>query len=348
MKKRSLFEGFYRLVLDQPVTSFNRNWCGTLYAARLTQTDGNGGGSFDINWIELGRGCDQEVKAIIDKKPKLSDIFQVAAASGGNCPAGYTFIREDELGDGQGYEYCLNLRVGSLRSPLFANDAEVRKAAAFLETRKYARYLGATIEFEKGEGLSYDPDNKKIYFDITAIRGGMSDGRDHIQLQENICGAVYELDVDDNLTATKMRAIVVGERLKPGEPYFEIYTCNPNKIAAPDNLRYIGQNILLIGEDTRFHFNNMIWAYDLKRKTLTRIGTIQTGGEVTGMFEYANINGQYVLTANVQHAFVDRPRAQRPDLSGLVDVGLASDYSIDRGVGFVYFIKLIPTGIFKE
>lgn len=29
---------------------------GQLYAAKFTQTDGNGGGAFDIEWILLGEG----------------------------------------------------------------------------------------------------------------------------------------------------------------------------------------------------------------------------------------------------------------------------------------------------
>lgn len=33
----------------------------------------------------------------------------------------------------------------------------MEKAAAFLETRRYAATLGATTEFEKEEGITYDP-----------------------------------------------------------------------------------------------------------------------------------------------------------------------------------------------
>jgi len=34
--------------------------------------------------------------------------------------------------------------------------------AAFLETRRYAAMLGATTEFEKEEGITYDPDRNKV------------------------------------------------------------------------------------------------------------------------------------------------------------------------------------------
>lgn len=34
--------------------------------------------------------------------------------------------------------------------------------AAFLETRRYASMHGATTEFEKEEGVTYDPDRNKV------------------------------------------------------------------------------------------------------------------------------------------------------------------------------------------
>ncbi|GIW21848.1 MAG: hypothetical protein KatS3mg068_0855 [Candidatus Sericytochromatia bacterium] len=35
-------------------------------------------------------------------------------------------------------------------------------------------------------------------------------------------------------------------------------------IANPDNLRYIGNNILMIAEDTPYHFVPYAWAYNTK------------------------------------------------------------------------------------
>lgn len=332
------YKGFYKLVLNQPQTSFNKNWCGTLYAVKLTQKDKANGGVFDVSWIKLGEGCDNEIKTIIDKRPVLSDIFQLSDPKSCDTSAGFKLIKED------GLDECIKLKLGSERSSKFASDDEVKKAAAFLETRKYAAYLGATVEFDKGEGLTFDPDNKKIYIAISSIRNGMTDTTGDIQLDANICGGVYALDLDANYNAISMKSLVLGKPLKAGEPYSDKYRCSPDGISNPDNLRYIGRDTLIIGEDTSSHLNNMIWAYNLKTGKLTRIATLPTGAEVTGTFEVANINGNYVIAFNAQHPFVDKMY----NVSGQVVNQNYLDANKDKRKGIVGFLRGIPAGIFFD
>ncbi len=332
------YKGLYKLVLNNPQNSFNKNWCGTLYAAKVFQKDKANGGKFDISWVQLGQACDQDVKAIIDKKPKLSDIFYLADPKNCSTSEGYKLIKED------GKDECIKLRVGQDRSSIFSSDDEVKKAAAFLETRKYAAYLGATIEFEKGEGLTYDPDRNRIYYAITAVRDGMSDNQGDIKLDPNNCGAVYSIQLDSNYNAYYMEGLVIGRPLKPGDPGSDTNACHVDAIANPDNIKYIGRDILLIGEDTYFHLNNMVWAYNLKTGKLKRIATVPTGAEVTGVFEFANIGGKYVVSLNVQHPFVDT----FTNASGVPTNQSYNDQNKDKRRGVVGFILGIPAGVFME
>ena len=48
----------------------------------------------------------------------------------------------------------------------------MEKAAAFLETRRYAAYKGATTEFSKWEGITYDPKRNMLYTSMSAVRRG--------------------------------------------------------------------------------------------------------------------------------------------------------------------------------
>ena len=51
------------------------------------------------------------------------------------------------------------------------------KAAAFLETRRYVGYVGATTEFSRWEGLTFDSKRNKLYgalTDVTAGAAGLS------------------------------------------------------------------------------------------------------------------------------------------------------------------------------
>ncbi|MDO3651455.1 alkaline phosphatase PhoX, partial [Nocardia mangyaensis] len=107
------YKGFYKLVLDNPLNGFNDNWCGTLYAIKVKQLSGDNGGVFDVSWIELGKACDKDIKTIIDKKPLLTDIFDVENPN--SCPADYKKITEDKITE------CLRLRVGSNRSSKFSS-----------------------------------------------------------------------------------------------------------------------------------------------------------------------------------------------------------------------------------
>jgi hypothetical protein len=61
----------------------------------------------------------------------------------------------------QGVCECLKLKAG------------MEKAAAFFETRRYASYLGATTEFSKWEGITFDPETNKLYTAISVVREGM-------------------------------------------------------------------------------------------------------------------------------------------------------------------------------
>lgn len=59
---------------------------------------------------------------------------------------------------------CLKLKQGAA------------KWAAFLETRRYASYLGATTEFSKWEGATYDASRNVMYVALTANDVGMLPG----------------------------------------------------------------------------------------------------------------------------------------------------------------------------
>jgi len=338
-------KGLYKLVLDQPQSSFNPNWSGTLYMAKVTQISDQNGGEFNIDWVKLGHASDNEIKDLINRKLQMSDIFMIGDTKSCDTTNGYKLIYEDEK------LLCIKPRTGADRSSKFKSDDEVLKAAAFLEARKYGAYLGATSEFNKGEGLIYDPDKNVVYFAITEIGKSMLDNynskepANHIKLPANKCGAVYEMTLDSNYNGTKLRGLVVGNPLKQGDNYSDQYACDPNSISNPDNIAYLGNGILLIGEDTTSHLVNMVWAYDTNKGSLTRIAYVPIGAEVTSVFARTTLpNGQYIMTMNVQHPYEDIPK----NASGqLVRDDLIKNAEDEDKKGIVGFIKGIPAGLFK-
>ena len=324
-------KGLWKFVSDTEITDFQADWEGTLYAAKVVQTSDQNGGAFDLSWITLGHASDSEIKTMIDSKMKITDIFDIAKPDeNGTCATG-TKIYEDSTLE------CVTLKSGK------------EKAAAFLETRKYAALQGATIEFRKEEGLTYNADKNVLYVSMSEIAKSMEDNykgqepTNDIRLESNSCGAVYELVLDGSYSVTSMKAVVVGKPLVVGEAYADEWTCHPDGISNPDNITYIGHNTLLISEDTTKHVNNMSWAYNTETKTMTRIASLPIGGEVTGV-DTGIIGDKGILLINTQHPFKDNPKAADGSKPNSALIESATDDQLKATIG--YFDGL-PADIFK-
>jgi len=323
MTDDGIAKGLWKFVSDDKIKEFQAEWSGTLYSAKVDQVSAVNGGSFKLRWIKLGHASDSEVKKMIDAKMKLTDIFSITKPDDkGNCTTGFRKIYEDDKME------CLNLKKGR------------KKEAAFLESRKYAAYKGATTEFIKEEGLTYNVDNNKLYVAMSTIEKSMEDNykglepRNDIKLEKNSCGAVYELTLDTDYSATKMEAIVIGRALNATDMYADEWYCSPEKIANPDNLLYIGHNTLLISEDTTKHVNNMTWAYNTKTKKMTRIASLPIGAEVAGV-DKGIVDNKAFLFLNIQHPFKDNPEAQdnsKPNSKLIED---ATDEQLKAIVGYI-------------
>ena len=290
---------------------------GSLYAAKWIQTSAENGGTADLIWIKLGHATDAEIKTIVAAEPKFSEIFNAEDANASNeCPtAGFTAINT-----AKGLE-CLQVKTGQ------------EKAAAFLETRRYAAMLGATTEFRKEEGVTFDSKTGTLYVAMSAVAYGMEDnakkgsandkydkgGNNDIKLPYNACGTVYGLDVlssqevaydsaqtviNSDYVVENMYGVVSGaETTYPAGSAYEAYTCSVNGIAQPDNVAFLdGKNTLVIGEDTGSHPNDFVWAFDTVTKKLTRIASTPYGSETTSPYWY-DINGFGYMSLVTQHPF---------------------------------------------
>ncbi|MBK1642567.1 phosphatase [Chromatium okenii] len=295
---------------------------GTLYAARWDQTSGAGAGTANITWVNLGHATDAEIRAAVDAKTTFDDLFERADpldATAGTCPNG--FISTNTYDEGF---LCTRLQPGKA------------KLASRLETRLYAAHLGATTEFRKEEGLTYNAADRVLYVAMSELRYGMEDngardlgGPNHIRLaQANKCGAVYGMDVrrlikdsggkwiSSNYVAINMSGVVVGSPKDYSGTELAENTCDVDQISQPDNLSYLpGYKTLIIGEDTSGHQNDAVWSYDLNTAHLTRIATTPYGAETTSPFWHKNINGFGYLTLVTQHPYgeSDEDQAVAPD-----------------------------------
>ncbi len=283
---------------------------GVLYAAKWHQTDNQNGGSAKLEWISLGNANDNEIKKEIDKGIKFGDIFDMAEFKDDICPDGFTATKANVDSNQETAPECIKLKRG------------MEKIASRLESRRYAAIKGATTEFRKMEGITYNNDLNEIYIGMSEINKGMESfkskgkdslkydvkGVDDIRLLHNTCGAVYRLTLkkDDkigsNFVPDVMSGMIAGKYATTGD---KLNTCDLNGLANPDNVTYInGTGTLIIGEDTGSgHQNDYIWSYDIQKDKLTRILTTPYGSETTSPYYYNNIGGFGYIIAVVQHPY---------------------------------------------
>lgn len=293
---------------------------GTLYCAVMEQVGDDSvvdGGSFTVReWKDMGHATTKDIQDVVlaSPKPVFSDMFETADPVNNACPTGFTSINAGNVG-----HECLRVKAGQ------------DKLASRLETRRYAAMLGCTSEFSRQEGVTFSMDTGKLYMAMTSVRKNMLaddagdvGGPDVMRLRENRCGCVYEFDVNpENYLVTTMQGLVCGAASTNDDPQ---NSCDIDGISNPDNVAALhGHKMLLIAEDTRGHYNNIMWLYDLEQKQLVgRIGATPEGAEVCSPYFYPDVGGFSYITMVMQH-----PNSTSFGPSGIGYVAWKRDCSVE-------------------
>jgi len=277
---------------------------GTLYGAKMTQTSADSGGTFTLRWVKLGSASSKEIKALADSlSPK--DILDVRFTDPSD--SAYTKLALD----GWGYQW---VKVQPAQA----------KAAAFLETHRYAAIAGVTMELTKLEGVAVNAKDKLAYFAMSRIETTMLAGPeqaattrpdvDDIQLAALRPGAVYAARLNGGQSDSDGQAIssawvptdfyvpkgLLGENMATDA---DGNNANILKISQPDNVKFSEtMRTLFVGEDGSGHLNNYVWAYNVDTQQLSKLLSTPAGAECTGLQAVDNINGFAYLMSGFQHA----------------------------------------------
>ncbi|QXP88181.1 PhoX family protein [Methylococcus capsulatus] len=281
---------------------------GTLYAAKWQQISAENGGEADLAWVRLGHASDAELDSLVASGVTFADIFETAPVNklaDGSYEAPPAGFRQIIAGHNKGLVENLKLKPG------------METAAAFLETRRFAAYMGATTEFEKFEGVTVNARDRKVYLAMTRLSSGMEDKpkdpANHIRIPKLLAGAVYQMDlatwkldtegrrIDSKYAGTHMKALVLGQDIAKDAAG---NTAAVDRIANPDNLKYSEKmRTLFIGEDSStLHINNFLWAYNVDTGKLSRILSLPAGAESTGLQAIDALGGHAYIMSNYQHA----------------------------------------------
>jgi secreted PhoX family phosphatase len=208
---------------------------GTLYVAKV-----GAGFSIDpaaaaapLTWIKLGSATSAEIKALADKL-KPTDIMSVVSTD----PQDATYTKVNANG----------------KTEWIKVNAGMEKAAAFLETHRYASLVGASMGFSKMEGTTVNIKDKVAYSALQNCIASMVAGNAYNTVGNGIsipkllnAGVVMALNLKGGQKDTTGAAIVSEwmpvdtKALISGEDITADAlgnTANPDKIANPDNLKF--------------------------------------------------------------------------------------------------------------
>ncbi|MEW6022087.1 MAG: alkaline phosphatase PhoX [Pseudomonadota bacterium] len=274
---------------------------GTLYVAKVGagfSIDPAANSAAPLTWIKLGSATSAEIRQLATTLKPL-DIMDVRTT------------------DPQDASFKQVVANGAVEWIKLVPGME--KAAAFLETHRYAALVGASMGFTKMEGTTVNIKDKVAYSALQNCQTSMVAGNklnvagNGVSIPKALnAGAVMALNlkggqkdtlggaINSEWMPVDTKALIAGEDITADALG---NTGNPNKIANPDNLKFSEKlRTLFIGEDSGQHVNNFLWAYNIDTKQLSRIMSIPAGGESTGLHAVDDVNGWTYIMSNFQHA----------------------------------------------
>ncbi|OTG84916.1 PhoX family protein [Acinetobacter sp. ANC 4648] len=275
---------------------------GTLYVAKYLN-ELNETSIAQIQWINLGHATSQEIDDLVNvKNIQPTDIME--SLDKDPQDASYTKV------------------ILAKKTIWVKVKPGMEKAAAFLETHRYAALKGGSMAFTKMEGTTVNAKDKVAYSALANIQDSMIKGNaawlpaHNVSFAKKIsAGGIMAHDMKAAMSDTLGAAIksdwapyqshmlLIGKDIDAASDPLAIgNTCDPRTIASADNLKFSETfRTLFIGEDSGNHVNNYLWAYNVDSKSLDRILSCPAGAESTGLHAVDSINGWTYIMSNFQH-----------------------------------------------
>lgn len=315
---------------------------GSLYVAKVGAgfTLDTAAAGAPITWIKLGSATSAEVETMANTL-RPADIMSVLKTDPRD--PSYTKMYVD------GRANWVKLMPG------------MEKAAAFLETHRYANLVGASMGFTKLEGTTVNAKDKIAYSALQNMQASMVRGNaawnaaNNITIdQELVAGGVMahtlaggQADTAGAVIASEWmpvqtKFLFIGQDLATPDALGN--TANPDIVANPDNLKFSEKlRTLFIGEDSSQHVNNFLWAYNVDTKLMSRILSVPAGGESTGLHAVDEINGWTYIMSNFQHPG-DWGRIHSASMRATLDPLIAANYKGGYSAS-VGYLTAAPSGI---
>jgi secreted PhoX family phosphatase len=277
-------KGIYKFVADRPIPSYDdpMDVAGTLYAPKITNDEADSGKSpaevdLEVEWLPMGHASNREVEEWI---AEYDDVTQVdyleshADWSEGEEVTEEALKKADlEVIENGNQDYISDEEILEWAEQYEERgpdgvDEDLRRVP-FLETRAAAKEIGASIEFNKAEGVDSVDDAKPgdyIYFGISEfnddLAGPTNDGGD-IALDRVDGGVVYRAELGPRYDVSTLKPVVVGPDFTSEEAMDDV----DDSLRNVDNVYAMRDGRVLLCEDgwrgaNRSYPNDALYVYE--------------------------------------------------------------------------------------
>jgi secreted PhoX family phosphatase len=278
-------KGIYKFVADRPISSYQdpMDVEGTLYAPKITNEEAASGKSpaevpLEVEWWELGHASNAEIESWI---AEYDDVTQVDYLESHTDWSEGDEVTEEALKEAD-LEVIENGNSDYISDEAIVEwaeqyeergpdgvDGELRRVP-FLETRAAAKEIGASIEFNKAEGVDSVDGARPgdyIYFGISEFNDDMDDqapddGGD-IALDRVDGGVVYRAELGPRYDVSTLEPVVVGPDFTSEEAMEDV----DDSLRNVDNVYAMRDGRVLLCEDgwrggNRSYPNDALYVYE--------------------------------------------------------------------------------------
>jgi hypothetical protein len=220
-------KGIYKFVADEPIDSYDdpMDVAGTLYAPKITNGAAAAGGSpaevpLHVDWLELGYATNAEVASWIAEYDDVTQetYLETHAETDWTEDLAQALEEADKAVVENGNQnYITNDEILAWAAQYESEgpdgvDEELRRVP-FLEIRAAAKEIGASIEFNKAEGVDSRDDagpGDFVYFGISEFNDDLSNDVGDIQLDRVDGGVVYRAELERNYDVSTLEPVITG------------------------------------------------------------------------------------------------------------------------------------------
>ncbi|MFB6196040.1 MAG: alkaline phosphatase PhoX [Haloplanus sp.] len=218
-------KGIYKFVADEPIDSYDdpMELSGTLYAPKISY-DGERPSPAETNlhveWIELGHAINREVESWIAEYDGITQVDYLETHADRDWQEDLAAAIEEadrEVIANGNQNYITDQEVVEWARQYEENgpdgvDEDLRKVP-FLETRAAAKEIGASIEFNKAEGIdSIDGAGPGdfVYLGISEFNDDLADDTGDVRLDRVDGGLVYRAELERNHNISTLEPVITG------------------------------------------------------------------------------------------------------------------------------------------